>query len=371
MKSPNDVIIIGGGIIGCSIAYRLAQAGCAVTVVDKGQPGQEASWAAAGMLTPNADAFHAIPETLSELSFASHDLYPDFITELEEETRLKIGYQTTGSVCVACDFNEAQILAGLVERQIRANRKADEIARADFHRFLPGIAERVEVAVFLPDDSYVNNRELMNALVAACQKRGVAFRTQSPVTGLISQDSQVLGVNLPSEQLFADVIVNTAGCWSGSIPLPASLKLPVKPVRGQMICLEKQPQLLQHLVHSSFCYFVPWPDGRILLGSTLENAGFNKVVTAQGVHSLLHAALEILPVLKEARIRETWAGLRPGTPDDLPILGTTSLDNFIVATGHYRNGILLAPITAKLITELILSGKPSASLAAFRLDRFL
>lgn len=370
MKSSSDVIIIGAGIIGCSIAYRLAGAGLQVTIIERGYPGKEASSAAAGMLAPQAEIAHEVREVFSELCFASHNLYPDFVAELEEETGIEIGYQTTGSIFVATDFVEAEALASLLQRQQAAGKQAEELSAEQVKELEPTLTETIQVGVYLPNDHHVNNRRLMTALVAAAAGRGVEFLTNSPVIGLEFNKSRVLGVRIPGSVFTGGTIINAAGCWAGLVDQTNQVQLPIRPVRGQMLRLEQQPQPLHHLVHSTGCYLVPWPDGRILVGSTLENVGYNKEVTAQGIHQLLEAALKLVPSLESAPIREVWAGLRPDTKDNLPILGSTSIMNLVMACGHFRNGILLAPVTAKLITELIITGKPSMSLEPFRPDRF-
>ncbi|MBI3949488.1 MAG: glycine oxidase ThiO [Acidobacteria bacterium] len=370
MKASSDVIIIGAGIIGCLIAHRLAKKGLRVTVVEKECPGEEASWAAAGMLAPQSEAAHGLGGRFSELCFASHRLYPDFIAELEEETGIKIGYHTTGSLFVASDYVEATALAGLLERQQAAGRPAEELSAQQVRELEPALAETIQVGVYLPDDHHVDNRVLMRALVAGAAARGVEFLAETPVVSLAFDNSRVAGIRIPERVLSADVVVNAAGAWAGLVDQTNQIRLPVRPVRGQMVRLELRPQPLHHLVHSSGCYLVPWPDGRVLVGATVENVGYNKDVTAHGIRQLLDGAVQIVPSLDSAPIREVWAGLRPDTEDNLPILGTGRVSNLVVAAGHFRNGILLAPITAQLITELITIGEPSISLDPFSPNRF-
>lgn len=370
MEPTSDVIIIGAGIIGCSIAHRLAREGLKVTVSDKGRPGGEASSAAAGMLAPHSEAAHGLSGQFSELCLASHHLYPDFVAELENETGIQIGYRTTGSIFVASDYVEAAALAGLLERQQAAGQPAEELTAQQVRELEPELAETIEVGVYLPGDHYVDNRRLMTALVAAAARRGVKFLTETPVVGLEFDGPRVVGVRLPGQIFTAGHTINAAGSWAGLIDQTGRLRLPVRPVRGQMVRLESQPQRLHHLIHSTGCYLVPWPDGRLLVGATVENVGFNKEVTAQGVRQLLNAAVKLVPSLESAPLREVWAGLRPDTEDNLPILGSGPISNLVMATGHFRNGILLAPITAKLITELLTTGQTSMSLEPFSPNRF-
>lgn len=370
MNSSSDIIVIGAGIIGCSIAYQLAREGLRVTVIERGRPGEEASRAAAGMLAPQAEAAHAPTSALSELCDASHAMYPDFVTEIEEETGIKIGYQTSGSIFVASDFKEAQALAGLLERQLKTGKQAEELSAKQLNEVAPALSKTIQVGVFLPNDHCVDNRKLMTALIAVAASEGVEFLTGLPVVGLEFKHNRIVGVRMPGRMLSGGTIINAAGSWADLVDPTHRISLTIRPIRGQMVCLENRPQTLHHLIHSTGCYLVPWPDGRVLVGSTLENVGYNKEVTAQGIQQLLGAAIKLVPCLELASIQEVWAGLRPDTQDNLPLLGSTQISNLVIATGHFRNGILLAPITAKLITELIVTGQPSISLEPFCPERF-
>lgn len=371
MKSSSDVIIIGAGIIGCSIAYRLAKAGLKVTVIERNQPGQEASWAAAGMLAPNAEVMHSTPPALTELLAASHAIYPDFVRELENETGMEIGFESTGSVVVAKDYEEARVLAGLFERQIEKGIEVQELSSKKLHVLEPDLAETTHVGLFFPRDYFVNSRNLVAALVKAAVENGANFLNNMPVTKLEFENNVIKGVRVRGEVISGGTVINSAGCWAGSVRSRNQISLPVRPIRGQIVELANKPQSLCHLIHSTGCYIVPWPDGRVLVGSTLENVGFNKEVTGEGVQQLLSAAIQIIPKLASAPIKAFWAGLRPDTPDNLPILGKIQFSNYIIATGHFRNGILLAPITAELISDLVISGKTSFSLEPFRPERFI
>jgi glycine oxidase len=370
MKSSSDIIVIGCGIIGCSIAYRLAKDGLKVTVIERGRPGREASWAAAGMLTPQSEAAHSSNDAFSDLCLKSHRLYPDFVAELEEETGMSIGYRSTGSIFVAFDYVEAEALAGLAERERRAGRTAEELTPKQARELEPELSESIQAGIYLPEDSYVDNRALIKALVVAAERRGVQLFTDTPAIGFEYEGPRIRGVLLPGHTLAGDIVINAAGSWAGLIDQTGRIKLPVRPIRGQIVCLEQLPQRLSHLIHSSECYIVPWPDGRTLIGATVENAGYRKEVTAQGVRKLLNAAVRMIPSLDSATIRDAWAGLRPDTEDNLPILGFSHVPNLMIATGHFRNGILLAPITAELIAETIISGRASIQLDPFSPNRF-
>lgn len=366
MSRDPEIVVIGGGIIGCSIARRLAKEGRKVAVIEKGQPGREASWAAAGMLAPLAETAQSVSEPLTRLLEASHALYPDFVRELEEETGRDIAYQKSGSLMVATDYKEAALLAGLLVRLLKAGKPVEELTAKELQERQPGLSEAAQSGLFFPTDHNVNNRDLMEALVTACAKQDVTFQTDTPVLALEAKGGRIVGVKTPGGLVRGETIINTAGAWAGSIDKSAL----VRPIRGQILCLQMQPQPLHHLIHCANCYLVPWPDGRVIVGATMENVGFDKSVTAEGIHGLLAAALSLAPVLKTAAIGKTWAGLRPHTSDNLPILGRGKFENYILATGHFRNGILLAPITAKLIAEIVLDGVASIDLDPFRYNRF-
>jgi len=370
MKSSSDIIIIGGGVIGCSIAWRLAQQGAKVTVIERGEPGLEASWAAAGKLDPHSEPLYGLRAPLLSLCEESLSLYPAFVTELEDQMGIHVGYQARGSLLVATDYHEATLLSALVERQFQAGKVAEELSQKELREFEPELSESVEVGVYFPNDCFVNNRELMTALVSAAMKSKVNFLKNTPVIGLKFTRSKVSEVILPTGCLQADIVINAAGSWASLIDPTNRIPIPIRPIRGQIVCLQLPQQTLGHLTQSAKCYLVPWPDGRVIAGSTMENVGYNKEVTAKGVQQILTAALEIVPSLASASIREVWAGLRPGSQDALPLLGTTQFPNYIIASGHFRHGILLAPITAKLITDLILTGKTQLSLEPYRVDRF-
>lgn len=364
-----DIVIIGGGIIGLSIANQLAEAGKKVTIIEKGNPGEEASAAAAGMLAPMAETAHSIPAVLAKLFEESHALYPDFVKDLQEETGIQIGYQTSGSIIVASDYQEASLLAGMLERCLKNGKKVEEFPPDLLKTKQPGLSGSIEAALYFPQDHYVNNRALIKALLRRAAQLEVEILTGTQVTSFKIRDAKIESVLLPLGEISGEIYINCAGAWAATIGGLYNMP-PVRPIRGQLLQLRARPQKLTHLIHSSECYIVPWPDGRILIGSTLENVGFNKTVTADGIHRLLVAALKIAPCLKSAVFEKAWAGLRPDTSDNLPILGKTEISNLIMATGHFRNGILLAPITAKLISELILDGEPSSLLSPFNISRF-
>lgn len=358
-----DAVIIGGGVIGCSIAWRLAEHGLRVTVLERGVPGKAASWAAAGMLSPLGET-RQHPDFLA-LAQASRSRYSGFLEELQDATELHIEFGAPGKLEVAFDADELHELGaafhGLPVRFVGA---------PDVHRIEPALAEAIQGGIWFEQDAFVDNRRLAEALWTACTRHGVRFRSGDPATGLRIDAGRVNAVTLTSGEMPCEVAVIAAGAWSAqlhNLPRP----LPVFPVRGQMLALRTLPCPLSHIVQSIGCYLIPRAGGRVLVGATVERAGFDPRTTAPAIQQLLTAATRLLPALAGASIEETWCGLRPCTPDELPIMGSDpDVGGLYYATGHYRNGILLAPITAELMSALIAGSDSAARLNTFRVDRF-
>lgn len=372
--SSFDTAIIGGGVIGCSIAWRLAQAGQRVVVIERGAIGQEASWAAGGMLAPLAEADRT--DAFFEFCVASRALYAEFASELREASGIDIEYRTEGTLyLVLTDEDEAELehrwqwqhVAGLNVKKLNADcvRKLE-----------PLVTDRLRWALKFPDDHQVNNRRLIKALSAAAQKAGAKFLPFNQAHQILTEPqagrARVIGINTDSTTISAPTVIVAAGCWSSALAVGSSPNvLPSTPVRGQMLALEMPVPALRHVIYSRRGYVVPRSGGYVIAGSTTENAGYDKRVTAHGLATIVQNACEIAPALHAQAITETWAGLRPRGLDDKPILGADpAVQGLIYATAHYRNGILLTPITAKVISELVLGGVPSVELAPFSLTRF-
>jgi glycine oxidase len=363
-----DVAIIGGGIIGGSIAFELAQRKLRVVILERQQPGREASWAAAGMLAPVPDSTESAP--LMPLARASFALYPDFVAAVESPSGLATGFRRKATIhAFFAPQGEAERNEWIAELR-RVNVKADAISAVDARSAEPALGESVRAAVWLPEEASVEPRLLTEAVLVAAARHGARIRTGVPVTSLLRKGSRVSGVIAGGEKIAAGRVVLAAGCYSGGIE-GLERYAPTHPVRGQMVALRSANSTLRHVLRSHRGYVVPRNNGSVVAGSTLENAGFEKHVTPAGLRQILDAAVELAPVLSEAAILETWAGLRPGTPDGLPLLGPTDLEGLLIATGHYRNGILLAPITAKLIREWIFDGRTSEAAEKFSPLRFL
>lgn len=364
-----DVVVIGGGLIGCAVAGELARRGLQVTVVEEREPGFGASGAAAGMLSPLSES--SGPGAFLSLAVSSLALYDEFVAQLREATGIEIEYRRSGKLEVACDDEAEASLRRAYEWRRAGGHESVWLTGAEARSLEPALSSQVQAGLFNANDYQVENQQLTRAAWVAAARVGVRFRTNERVTGVEVAGGKVTGVTLASGgRLAAGCVVVAAGCWSGQLrglPRP----LPLKPIRGQIVVLERCPPPLSRVVTGGRCYIVPRAGGRVLIGATAEDAGFAVQTTGGGVHRLLGAALTLIPELADAAVVELRAGLRPGTPDGLPILGPDPQVSWLFySTGHYRNGILLAPITARLLAEAITTGTTSTSLAPFAAERF-
>ena len=360
LMARDDILIVGGGIIGCALALRLSEEGLKITVVERGEPGREASWAAAGMLAPSSE--HHEEPAMEELARASAALYPKWIERLGAEAASKVEYRTEGTLQVAFSEEEARELEGL---------PGERISPAEARCREPALSEGVIAAVHLPDDHQLDNRRLLELLVQAGVRAGAGFRTGTNVRDVVVKSGRATGVRAADgTQVEAGAVVNTAGCWAAQLGPESARLAPSCPVRGQVMVLQAEKGFLRHVVRAPASYLVPRHDGRLLVGGTMEKVGFDKSVTSGGLQGLGEKAHRLVPDAAKLPFAGAWAGLRPGSPDDLPIFGATDIENYFVATGHFRNGILLAPITAQLMAEVILGRKASLPLEAFSPLRF-
>lgn len=369
-----EVVVIGGGIIGCSIALRLAQAKLSVCVLDRGAPGAEASSAAAGMLAPQGETVS--PDAFFDLGAASRDLYPNFVAEIEELSGQDVGYRRDGELLVARDDEEGRALDEIYEGQTNYGLPLEKLSGNDVRRHVPGASPEISSGLFVAGDHRLDNERLARAIVEACRRLGVTFCAQTTVTKIHpSADGRVEGVEAcagaggASLTFRGDRFVLSAGSWSGELMAPLGVRAPLRPCRGQIIEFEA-PTEFPHVVRAGHHYLVPRSNRRVLAGTTMEYVGFEKEVTGEGLRSIIEGISRMAPMVKEFRFRRAWAGFRPDTPDHLPILGLGNYENFVFATGHFRNGILMAPITAQLISELMLSGSTSRPIEAYRPSRF-
>jgi glycine oxidase len=346
-----DAIVVGGGIIGLSLALSLRRHGAQVLMVERGEPGREASHAAAGML---ADLDPHTPEQLRPLAVASARLYPEFVHDVQDESGSHVDLRDDGTLY----FPDPNASLGAIAAEMTDGEKLKSIE--------PSLSY-TGVAVLLKERS-VDPRALVAAMVKAARHRGIEMASGSAATELLVHSGSVFGVKTAKTEFDAPVVVNCAGAWAADF---GPGHPPTKPVKGQMLSLiPSRRSLLRHVVRAPGVYLVPRSDGRILVGSTLEDVGFDKRVHPDTIQLLHQRAAELAPELGQARMLEAWAGLRPGTPDGLPILGRGEVEGYFLATGHYRDGILMAPITAALMTQLIRGVQPEFDLAAFAPARF-
>lgn len=368
MTAP-DVLVVGSGVIGCAVARHLAREGARVTVVERDRPGAEASWAAAGMLAPLAEANG--PDPFLDLLLRGREAFPACAAALREETGIDVGYSDAGTLVLALTDEDECEMEHRLAWQKAAGLPVERLSACEARALEPGISPATRWALRFPGDHQVENRELARALWTAAARAGAEFRCGTGVAGVLRDGSRVAGVRLQTgEQLAAASVVVAVGCWAGrleGLPRP----LPVLPVHGQLVAVEVIPQRFRHSIDSARGYLVPRADGRLIAGATVERGVWRKAVTPAGVCSVLAAAMEMAPWIADLPIAATWSGLRPGTPDDLPILGPDpEVPDLFYATGHFRNGILLAPLTGELIGEMVLGRDPGADLAPFGIGRF-
>jgi glycine oxidase len=363
-----DVIIIGGGVIGCSIAWRLAQAGLKVTILERGRVGCEASRAAAGMLTPQGGATG--PGAFFDLCLRSRAMYRRFAEELTEASGIDVEYKDEGTLFVVLRGEDEEEKTRWAEWQMDGGLPIEDVSN-DLHRIEPAVTKSATRAIFLPEEHQVENRHLMDALEVVMNRAGVELKQGADVTSLTTDRGKVTGVESNGERFACGLVIVAAGAWSSQLLKPLGLNIEVIPALGQMIAVRIAPSPISRVLHSSDVYVVPRRDGRILIGATVEYSGFQKPITVSATKHLLNAAVELVPSLERAEIVETWSGLRPDTADHLPIIGPGGIGNLWLATGHFRNGILLAPITAELIADWIVRGRVPNELQPFGVDRFV
>jgi len=353
-----DVIVLGCGVIGASLAREIHKSGSTVLVIERGEPGREASHAAAGMLAPHGGD---LPSPLRELAVASAAMYPEFVRELEDEAATRPHEAHVPRIDLRSD---GAILIGDESRNVEGARALSE---SELRKIEPGLDVACPSAAFIQESS-VDPRGLMAALVRSLKHRGVELAHGAAVTR-IARVKDGFEVHTAKTKYLAAKVLNCCGAWAGEIE--GAAQVPAKPRKGQMLSvISREANLLRHVIRTEEVYLVPRSDGRILIGATVEDCGFDKRVLPETIKHMQEVAERIVPALADAKIHETWAGLRPGTPDDLPILGESSVRGYFIATGHFRNGILLAPVTAQIMSQL-LRGKPAAHpIKAFSPSRF-
>lgn len=355
-----------------SIGWRLAQAGARVELFERDRAGRASSWAAAGMLAAGIET-EPSEEPLLVLGQRSQALWPSFARELGDASGIDVGHRTEGSLRIALTRDEAAQLRYVYDFQRKLGIGLDWLSGEALAAREPHLSPRIAGALFSPHDHQVDNRELVPALIAAFQRAGGTLHEEAPVSRIDIANGRATGVHVDGTLHAADTIVLAAGAWSRGIDgVPEELRPRVRPVKGQMIALQMDPAapLLHHVLWTPQAYIVPRRNGRLLVGASVEERGFDRSITAGAVMALLDAAWRAIPATEDLPINEIWAGFRPGSPDDAPILGPSGIDGLVLATGHYRNGILLTPVTADLVSTFILTGVADNLLAKFSPARF-
>lgn len=375
ISKTNDkprVAVIGAGVCGLGIGWRLAEAGCPVDLFDAGAAGHGATWAAGGMLAAGMEAEPG-EEALLPLTLEAQRQWPAFRDALEAASGIDLGYRDEGTMSVATNRDEAARLRFNFDYQTGLGIEMEWLTGAEARAREPYLRAGIVGAAFREADHQVENRALAAALVAACRGAGARLHEHTPVEAVVTEAGRAAGVVAGGREHAADVVLLAAGAWSRRIAgVPDEALPPVRPLKGQMLALGMDPRepLIRHVVWGPSVYLIPRNDGRLLVGATVEERGFDDRMTAGGVYALIEAAWRLVPGIEELPIVETWAGFRPGCRDDAPVLGWTALPGLAVATGHHRNGILLAPITADAVAELILTGTGPEAIRAFAPDRF-
>jgi glycine oxidase len=368
MTKSFEAVIAGAGLIGGAIALELARAGVHVAVFDQGEPGREASWAGAGILSPAPENPATIP--LVPLGKASMALYPEFVARVEEISGQDAGYRAKGTVDALFSRDAARELSTHVALHHGWGLRAEAISGEDARELEPALSSEMEAAVLRPDEASVDNRALTQAVLHAARKSGAEIFACREVQGIWREKQRCAGLLLEDQKVSAKWTIIAAGAFSAAIA-GADAYAPVRPAKGQMVSLRADRIKIERVLWSDKIYLVPRNDGRILAGATVEYAGFDKKVTAGGLERLLSRAIQLAPDLAGARVEETWAGLRPDSPDHLPILGPADVDGLLIATGHFRSGILLTPITAKLVCEWVTEKRVSVDWERFSPLRFV
>ena len=376
--TDKKIIIIGGGVIGLGIGWQLAKAGAAVTIYERSEVGRAASWAAAGMLAPLAEAHSEEPELL-KLGCQSLDRYPQWTAELEADAEMSIGYRMEGTLIVGLEPDDTHQLRHIYEAQQHLRLDVNWLNGREARDIESALSPRVTAAIHCASDYQVDNRRMVTALQRAYQVSGGVLHEKSDIERIVIKNGIATGVQVHDTFQEADIVILSAGCWSAQVAgIPEAILPPVRPVKGQMLALQMEGGIAINSVIRTVrarypvpVYLVPRSDGRLIVGATSEEMGFDTRLTAGGVFELLRGAWEAVPGIYELPLLETWTGLRPGSRDNAPILGKTPIENLIYATGHYRNGILLTPVTAYEIAKLILTGETSETIHPFQLDRFL
>jgi glycine oxidase len=363
-----DAVVAGGGIIGASIAFELAAEGLSVAVFDAQNPGREASWASAGMISPAPESSEMA--SLLPISMASVRLYPEFLQRVEELSGKTVGYRKDGALDLLLNGSGQSEIDEILALHRGAGLRAEPLSGSEAREIEPALTAELRAAIYRPDEASLDNRLLTEATLEAARRKGVEIFPGNGAKALWTGGrTSCKGLQLQTGRVEARWTIIAAGCFSACIE-GVAVYSPVTPAKGQMMALRCESVNLRKDLWSGHIYLVPRNDGRIIAGSTVEYEGFDRNVTVAGIKKILSGAISMVPALESARVEETWAGLRPDSPDHLPILGPTDLDGLLIATGHFRSGILLTPITARLVRDWVTTQKVSADWALFSPMRF-
>jgi glycine oxidase len=366
------ILVIGAGIVGLSIAYYLNKHNYEIKILDKNKAAQEASFAAAGMLAAQSE--FELYDDFMDQCIKSRDIYGDFCKDIEKESNIKTEFTNNGFINPALNEKQANLLKQKYEWQNNKGFKIELLDKKEVKKLEPNISDNITSALHIKDDCQVNNRKLMLALKIANLRNNVKVIENCEVEDYLISNNRINGVNTKKGNFKADIVVNAAGSWSSLISQGVIPNFDVKPILGQMLSLVSNKKLLTKTIFAIMqgkgCYIVPRKDNSIVLGSTIEDIGFEKRITELGMNKILDNAVQIIPELKNLKIKEKWCAFRPYANDQLPIIGKTNVENLILATAHGRNGILLAPITAKAVTELIVNDKVIPEIKDLGVERF-
>jgi glycine oxidase len=370
MASTRDVAIVGAGIVGCSIAFELAKAGMQVCVLERGGIGEESSAAAAGMLSGQ----HGVTNlgTRYQLHVEARELHAQLADELRELSGIDVGFCRWGLLELLFTPGEIRAADRCYAVQTQAGLRVERLSREETLTLEPALSPDLQGSIRYVDEAHVHNGRLTVALAEAARRTGAELCSDAPAVALVRERERVIGVRTPTETVYAEAIILANGAWSSDLVRPLGVMLPVKPVRGQMLAVRTVPRVVNQIVYGRHMYLVPRPDGETLVGATVEDVGFRKEVTLAGLEELIQAGRRVAPGIMGEPMVRAWAGLRPGSPDGLPLVGPLEgLPGLLLAVGHHRNGILLGPMTGVLLKQWLVDHQRSPHLDLLRPERFL
>lgn len=370
MKHTTEVLIVGGGVIGCAIARELSLQGRKCTILERGEPCREASWAAAGALIARALGPDEGP--LLQFKIQSLRMFKAYCEELTSETGIDTGYRETGGIDFLIEAEEAASVDAYLEWQNFAGVPAEKLSDRDLHRMEPNLSPAIQLGVLFPTFTQVRTPWFTKAVLTSALCHGANLRTHTEVRQFLVEGDHVVGVRTDQDEWHAGLTILATGAWSTQLARLLGRELPGVPVKGQIILLHDRSRPVRHIVHHGKTYITPRDEGRLVVGSTEEWVGFQRENTLDGIAGLLQRAKEFYPCLGKASVEHVWHGFRPLTHDGLPFIGSMSgLGGFLCATGHYRSGIILAPLTARVVSEMVSGNNPSFDVRPFFPDRAL